>query len=217
VRPLAEHRGFVKLPIVIAAALGIGFVASAYLNFYQHQQANQAQAQLQGQITDLTYQIKQDHAAGLGATPTATPSPSATTTSQATTASPSPSASPAVAGTASVSISQFGVNFTVSDPIVDLTYAPVESGGLIVAALTTQSLLAKYPSCTPANAALGMLVRRPQGQTPRSQDKFMKTLGGYNFYYVAPLSYCTADTAGRNIIAADTAALSGTALPTLSQ
>lgn len=204
--------GSIKLWVIIAGTLSLGFIASAYLNFYQYQQAKQEQNQLQGQITDLTYQVKQDHSPGGDAST----SPSATPAA-GTSPSPSPGASPAVAGTASIQISQFGVNFTVSDPIVDLTYAPVESGGLIVAGLTTQSLLAKYPGCTPANAALGMLVRRPQGQAPRSQDKLIKSLGGYSFYYVAPLSYCTSDSAGRNIIAADSAALSGTALPTLSQ
>ncbi len=205
--------GSIKLWVVVAVVLGLGFVASAYLNFYQYQQANQEQSQLQGQITDLTYQVKQDHLPG-GDAYSPSPSPAANSGSSAS-PSPSPSPSPSVAGTASIKISQFGVNFTVSDPIVDLTYAPTESGGLIVAGLTTQSLLAKYPGCTPSNAALGMLVRRPTGETAPSHDKLVKNLGGYSFYYVAPLGYCTSDSAGRNIIAADSAALSGTALATL--
>lgn len=204
--------GFIKLSVVLVAVLGVGFIGSAYLNFYQHRQANQEQAQLQGQITDLTYQVKQDHAQGTAATPTPDES-----SQPVASAGPSPSASPAVAGTANVKISQFGVNFTVSDPITDLTYAPTESGGLIVAGFTTQGLLAKYPACTPKNAALGMLVRRPQGQSAPSHDQLIKNLGGYSYYYVAPLGYCTSDTNGRNTIAAASAALSGTALSTLSQ
>jgi hypothetical protein len=206
--------GFVSLPTIIAAALGIGFAASAYLNYSQYQAASQNQKLLQGQIVDLKYQVTQDHLAD------SSPSPSPTAKAVATTASPSPSpsssAAPAVAGTATVSISQFGVSLSASDPITDLTYAPVESGGLIVAGFTTQSLLAKYPNCK-ALTALGMLIRRPASQiAPYSDGKPIKTIGGYKFYYKASTAYCANDYAGENELAADRAAIANTTMPTLT-
>src|SRR6266536_149523 len=105
-----SERGSNKLSIVLASALSVGFIASAYLNFYQHQQSSQQQTLLQGQITDLKYQVNQDHAS---------PSPSA---SLLPTSLPSPSPSGTVAGTTSVDISQYAVKLTVADPIADLTY-----------------------------------------------------------------------------------------------
>jgi len=74
---------------VISIALGVGFVASVFLNFVQSQHAAQDHKLLQGEITDLRYQVNLDKVAAAGptaspvATPEASPSPS-----------PSPSASP---------------------------------------------------------------------------------------------------------------------------
>jgi hypothetical protein len=206
--------GFISLPTIIAAALGIGFAASAYLNYAQYQASQQNQKLLQGQIVDLKYQVNQDHLAMSGSTPSPSPSPEANTASTTTSPSPtpSPSSSPAVAGASTVSISQFGVNLAVAEPIADLTYTPITSGGLIVAGFTTESLIAKYPSCKPGTA-LGMLVRRPPSGSesiPRSGDKFIKQIGAYKFYFVPATSYCASTYAGANELAADRAAMANT-------
>jgi cytoskeletal protein RodZ len=204
-----SERGAIKLSVVLAAVLGVGFIASGYLNFAQHQQSVQEQSLLQGQITDLTYQLKQNQG-----TNSPSPSPASSSTSSSSPI-PSPSSSPAVAGTASLSISQFGVSFTVNDPIVDLTYAPEQSGSYTVAAFTTQSLLAKYPACKPG--VLGSLVRKPKNASASYNDKLIKAIGNFNYYYVQSYSYCATDTAGSNIVAADRAAVENSALPTLAQ
>jgi len=208
------ERGFVKLSVVLAVVFGIGFGASAYLNYAQHAASHQEQTQLQGQVNDLTYQLKQDAAGDPSDLPSPQPDP-------ASGASPSPSpttspvSTPAVAGTASVKIAQFGVSFTVTDPIVDLTYAPEPDGSYIVAAFTTQSLLAKYPVCKAG--VLGSLVRKPIQAAKSADDTYIKTLNGFKYYYVAAFGYCASDQAGRDSIAADRAAVQNGALPTLVQ
>jgi hypothetical protein len=95
-----SQRGAVSLPTLVAVVLGLGFGASAYLNYSQYTRTQQDKKLLNGEITDLKYQVVQDH---LGTTPTpssspgnsAAPSPSSTPGAGAT---PSPSQSPAVAG-----------------------------------------------------------------------------------------------------------------------
>ena len=133
-----KDRGFVKLSVVLAVVFGIGFGASAYLNYAQHEASKQEQTQLQGQVTDLTYQLKQDTGASANPAPSSSNQPDPSP-------SPSPSTTPAVAGTASIAISQFGVHFTVTDPVTDLTYSPEPSGDYTVAAFTTQSLRPNTP------------------------------------------------------------------------
>lgn len=76
-------RGFVKLPVVIAGALGAGFAASVFLNYVQHERAAQDEKQLQGQITDLQYQVNLDRQSKASPSPSPTPD-----------ASPSPSPTP---------------------------------------------------------------------------------------------------------------------------
>jgi uncharacterized protein YgiM (DUF1202 family) len=93
--------GTIKLSVVIAAVLGLGFGSSAFLNYQQHQQADQDKKLLQGEIVDLRYQLKQDQLAAAGGSPS--PSPSASPSpdpSASPTASPSPqpSTTPAVLG-----------------------------------------------------------------------------------------------------------------------
>jgi cytoskeletal protein RodZ len=74
---------------VIAAALGLGFGASAFLNVAQFQRADQERKLMQGEITDLRYQVDQDKKNGTADAATPSPSPSGSPT-------PSPSASPQV-------------------------------------------------------------------------------------------------------------------------
>lgn len=204
------ERGEIKLSIVLASVFAAAFLASAYLNYAQHEASQQEQTQLQGQITDLTYQLKQNQT-GSSATgsPSPSPSPSATPT-------PSPTSTATQAtNNATIKVSQFGVHFTVSDPIGDLTYAPEQSGSYEIAAFTTQSLLAKYPDCQPG--VLGSLVRKPKGAAASSADDFIKTIGNYNYYYLTAYGYCTSDQSGRDTIAADRAAIQDSALPSLAQ
>jgi hypothetical protein len=201
------ERGAITLSTIIAIVLGIGFCASAYLNYAQHQRSSQDESLLQGQITDLKYQLNQDGVSSPSPSPVASTDPSP---------SPSPSSSPAVAGTAVVPISQFSVKFTANDPITDLTYQPEQSGAYIVAAFTTQSLVAKYQACHAG--AIGSLVRKPQNAYPSGADSDLhKTIGGYKYYYVTPGYYCAGTTAGRNEIAQDEAQLKNDLQQTLTQ
>jgi hypothetical protein len=74
-----SQRGAISLPVVIAAVLGLGFGASAYLNYAQYQRAEQDKKLLGGEITDLKYQVELDKKSGQASPtppPTGTPSPS---------------------------------------------------------------------------------------------------------------------------------------------
>lgn len=81
---MTSQRGSIKLSIVIATVFGLGLAASMYLNYSQATNAAQDHKLLQGQITDLRYQVNQDIAASAGPSPTptplATPDPSPTPT-----------------------------------------------------------------------------------------------------------------------------------------
>ncbi len=197
-RVMDSRGGLPILYVVITAALGLGLLASGYLNYYQSQQARQTQQLLQGQITDLNYQVKLDQAK---LSPSSSTSPSLSPSS-------SPAALPAAAVTATVVFSQLGANVTASAPVADLTYTYTTVNVLAVAELTATSLAAN-PACKPG--ALGLLVRRPLGDAPQtSQSHFIKKLGNYNFYYVPATTSCNA------AVAADQAALMNTILPTLA-
>jgi len=92
---LRSNQGFIKLQIIISIALGLGFGASAFLNYQQHQRAEQDKKLLQGEITDLRYQREQDQKASTSPSPSASPSASP---SPDTSPTPTPSSTPAVAG-----------------------------------------------------------------------------------------------------------------------
>jgi hypothetical protein len=200
-----------KLLLVITVTFGVGFLASAYLNFHQHQLASQDKKLLQGEITDLRYQLKQD---SVSPSPSTTPDP---LPSESPMPSPSPSESPAVAGTNSVGISQLGIKLTASDPVADLTYGMAKSGAYDVAALTTQSLVAKYSGCKPSNTnnALGFVVRKKPGVS--SSGELVKRLGDWNYFYVKPSGSCATDAAGNNALAAARAAVKNAVMPTMAQ
>jgi hypothetical protein len=197
-----------KLLTVMAITFAIGFVASAYLNYHQHQLAAQEKKLLQGEITDLRYQMKQDKAASPSPSPSEDPEP---------TASPSPSESPAVAGANIITISQLDIKLTASDPVADLTYGMANSGVYKVAALTTQSLVAKYSGCRPSdtNNALGQIVRKEPGRA--SSGTLVKKLGNWNYFYIAPSGSCATDAAGNNALAAARAAVKNAVMPTIAQ
>ncbi len=199
------------LLIVIAATLGVGLAASAYLNYNQYQKSSQIQRELKGQITDLRYQLRIDQKQAA-----ASPSPSPGITA-GNAAAPAPAASPGVLGAQTVDLTQLGVKLTVGDPIADLTYDHELVGSLQVANLTTSSLVAKYPACKPGTA-LGMVVRRPLNSKPSSSStKFLKTFGKFNFYYVPSTGNCGGTPAGQAAVTAAKSALVNTVLPTLSQ
>ncbi len=96
-----NQRGSINLPVVIAAVFGIGLAASMYLNYNQNKTAEQDRKLMQGQITDLRYQVKQDSlASASSASPT--PTPLATPDSSPT---PTPSPTPVLgASTAKATI-----------------------------------------------------------------------------------------------------------------
>ncbi len=89
---MKNQRGFVSLPIVIAAVFGIGLAASMYLNYSQFKASDQDRKLMQGEITDLRYQVKQDSLAS-ASSPSPTPSPLATPEPKAT-STPAPSSTP---------------------------------------------------------------------------------------------------------------------------
>jgi hypothetical protein len=101
-----SQRGAINLPTLVAVVLGLGFGASAYLNYSQYTRTQQDKKLLNGEITDLKYQVVQDHL-GSSPAPSASPSsspsgsPSPTPSSSAT---PAPTQSPAVAGASTKTI-----------------------------------------------------------------------------------------------------------------
>ena len=199
---MSQRRSGHNLLVVIAVTLGLGLVASAYLNYIQYGRAKDDKVALTGQLTDLRYQLKQDH---LTPSPSSTPSPS-----------PTPSGTPAVLGTTAVNFIQLGVAVSATDPIADLTYSYQLVGGLAVANLTTTGLVAQYPTCKPGTA-LGQLVRRPKTSRAAATSKLIKSFGDYNYYYVAAAGNCATDTSGRATVVAAKAALIDAILPTLVQ
>jgi hypothetical protein len=203
-----NERGEINITMIVAIVLGLGLVASAYLNYYQNTQSLQSQKLMQGQITDLRYQVNQDRL-GSVASPEPSPTPVAV---------PDPTSPPApvVAGTAIVNLTQLGVKLTVTDPLVDLTYDMATSGTYPVAALSTRSLIAKYSACKPSsnNNALGYIVQKKLGI--KSTGTLIKQLGSYNYFYIAATSFCASDQSGRDALAAARAAVKNAALPTLA-
>lgn len=209
---MTDQRGSISLPIIIAATLGLGLVASVYLNYVQHQSAQQDRKLLQGEITDLRYQVRQDQQAAAGI-PSTSPTPTPLATPETT-----PTPTPAVAGTGSVSISQLGIKFTVAEPVADLTYDWVPSGTYHVAALSTRALLSKYPACKPStiNNALGFIVQKKAVPGVSSTGVLIRQAGIYNYYYIKPTSFCAPDQAGKDTLAAARAAIKNVTLPTLT-
>lgn len=204
-----NQRGAISLLLILAITFGVGLAASAYLNYYQFQRAEQDRQLLERQVTDLRYQVNQNQLAS--ASPSVSPTPTPLATPEGT-----PTPTPQVAGTASVSISQYGVKLTVSDPVADLTYDMVKNGIYTVSGLSTRALIAKYPACAPSasNNALGQIVQKKHGQ--KSTGVLIKQVGVYDYFYIAPSGYCAPDQAGRNELAAARAAVKNAALPTLT-
>jgi uncharacterized protein YgiM (DUF1202 family) len=92
----------------------VGFGASAYLNIAQQQRADQDKKLLQGEITDLRYQLGQDKLASA-----TSPSPSPAASPDATPA-PSPSNTPAVLGSSTKTVKTAGnvhTDASASSPI----------------------------------------------------------------------------------------------------
>lgn len=175
---MAGRHPVATLTIVIAGAFGVGFAASAYLNYVQFQRAQDDQRQLQGTITDLRYQLAQDSQASPSPSASVTPSPS-----------PSPTQTPPpVLGAQALPLPQLGITLTATDPLTDLTFSYQLISGLAVANLTTTSLIPGGSKCGPG--ALGQLVRRPLSSRASSASVFIKRLGNYNFYYVSPTFTC---------------------------
>ncbi|GAC1372467.1 MAG: hypothetical protein NVSMB39_6680 [Candidatus Saccharimonadales bacterium] len=203
---MIANSGKINVMAAVALALGLGLAASVYLNIKQSQRAVDDHNLLQGQITDLQYQVKKDAEAS---------APAPSTPTRLATPEPSPTPAPVVAGTSSINVSQLGIKLTASDPVADLTYDMTTSGAYPVAALSTRALISKYPTCKPsaANTALGFIVQKKTGFT--STGKLIKQAGIYNYFYIAPIGFCAADTDGRNTLAAARAAVMNAVLPTL--
>jgi hypothetical protein len=202
-----NQSGKITFTAVLAVVLSLGLSGSAYLNYMQHQRAQEDHALMQGQITDLRYQLKKDAEASAVAPPTPTP---------LATPEPTPTPAPVVAGTTSISLAQLGIKLTAADPVADITYDMTKSGAYPVAALSTRALIAKYPACTPSasNNALGFIVQKKTGLA--STGKLIKQAGIYNYFYIAPTGFCAADQDGRNTLAAARAAVKNAVLPTLT-
>jgi hypothetical protein len=124
----------------------LGLCGSAWFNVQQHAQGLQDKKALSDQLATLKNQVQQQ--------PVATPTPSV-----------DPADAPLLAGQSRVSLSVFGANIIVVDPISDLVYGTVKYNGADTIGFTTQSLLAKYPGCKAG--ALGTLVRTKVSSTPK--------------------------------------------------
>jgi hypothetical protein len=95
---MESQKGAVKLSVVVAAVLGFGFSASAFLNISQHQRAEQERKLMQGEIVDLRYQVQQDKLASDHPSPSPSPSPDSLADIPSDSPTPSPGATPAVLG-----------------------------------------------------------------------------------------------------------------------
>jgi hypothetical protein len=76
---MGPGRSTTKLWILCSIVLGIGFLAAAYLNYFQYQRSQDTQRQLSGTITDLKYQVEQDakrKQPEVSQSPTVSPTPS---------------------------------------------------------------------------------------------------------------------------------------------
>jgi hypothetical protein len=178
-----------------------------------------------GAATAFLFTERPDHEV-LSAHTVSSPSPSSSN-------SPTPSASsaPSLAGLTIVKISLFDVRLGATDPIADLVYGSVK-GSPNTVAFTTETLSAKYADCKAG--ALGTMTRSKATPTPTprrtaspsasprasaspglSTTGFIKSIGGYDYYYHRPAFSCVTDRAGRDTVAAAKAALVNAALPTL--
>jgi hypothetical protein len=167
------------------------------------------------------------HSDNVAIPPAATPTPAPNTSPSGPT--------PIVAGTASIRVLLYDATLTLTDPVTDLVYGPVKDGSNTWAGFTTKSLLARYPSCKAG--ALGTLVRvkapspspSPSPRTspspspspspsrsPSIKQPFKKTINGYTYTYRPAYFDCTTDQAGRDMLAADRAAIINGVIPTLS-
>jgi hypothetical protein len=191
---MSRRRPATRLWIFLTCVFALGFGAAGYLNYVQYQRARDDHAQLTGTITDLQYQVAQDHKST--PTPSASPSPSG---------SPSPSPSPTVLAAQSLALTELGLHLSTSAPLTDLTYQYQQISGLAVANLTTAALIKSTTTCGPG--ALGSLVRRPITYKPTSLSKLVKTVGSYTYYYVAPVKACAKDPVTTAALLADKTAL----------
>jgi hypothetical protein len=197
----------------IITFLFLGFCASALLNVVQNDRAERDKKILSDQLFDLQ---RQKHAHVLPSHETG-----ASTTS-------GHGDFPAVAGQSTITVSLFNIKLAAADPITDLVYGEVKTGGVTGAGFTTEALLAEYSACKAG--ALGTLVRTKAAptsspkptpsrtplptKTPTNQP-FSKTVGGYTYTYKSPAFTCVTDKPGRDTVAAAVAALKNQALPTL--
>jgi len=146
---------------------------------------------------------------------------------------PTPTDTPLVAGQAAIKISTYHIKLVASDPITDLVYGDNQYNGATEIGFTTETLLAKYPACKPG--ALGYLLRTKSRATPSTtpqpspssnyyyaphttlyNQKFFKTVGGYTYTYVNPVSNCASDGDGQNAVIQAKSALISDALPTIT-
>ncbi|MEO7617470.1 MAG: hypothetical protein ABIS59_01365 [Candidatus Saccharibacteria bacterium] len=206
-----SERGAINILAVCAIVFGLGLAASAFLNFFQAQRAADERTQLKGQITDLTYQIAQDHKAA--ANPTASNTSSPTPTSSAT-STPSPSVTPDASAPKSLSLKELGVSVAAADPVSDLIYAYMPSGGVPTIGFTTSSLQTKYPKCSAS--FLGLITKHPNGTKVKSIEHLIKTIGASSYYYVPASVECATDADGKSLRAKLMQAVSTTVIGSLN-
>jgi hypothetical protein len=129
----------------------LGFGASAYLNYSQYTRTQQDKKLLNGEITDLKYQVVQDH---LGSTPTpsasVSPSPSGSPSpgpSPSASATPAPSQSPAVAGASTKTIIRQG-NIHSAASTSSSTLVPYQNVAVGTSVTTIGDPVGKYQQIT---------------------------------------------------------------------
>ena len=185
-----SERGAVNILVVCAIVFGLGLAASGFLNIFQAQRAADERTQLKGQITDLTYQVDQDRKAASSHPNTTSPTPSSSPL-----VSTSPSTPPSGAVQKTVALTELGVSVTASDPVSDLIYTYMPSGGVPTVGFTTSALVSKYPKCTAS--FIGLITKHPNGSSVKSIEHLIKSIGTNSYYYVPASVECAPDADGR--------------------
>ena len=206
-----SERGSINILMVCAVVFAVGLGASAFLNYYQAQRAADERTQLKGQISDLTYQIVQDHKASTARTSINTPNPTPSGTPSATV---TPSVTPAPSITKMLTLKELGISVTASDPVIDLTYTYMPSGGVPTVGFTSTSLQTKYPKCTAS--FLGLITKHPNGSQVKSIEHLIKSIGISAYYYVPASVECATNPDGMALRAKLMQAVSTTVIGSLN-
>jgi cytoskeletal protein RodZ len=165
--PPRSKAGKVLGTILVLVLLAVG--AAAFFGFQAYQTISDEKTQQDADLTSLRRQLAEAQA-----TPAPTVAPSPT---------PAPTPIPAV------TLKEFGVSFTPTSDIADVTASYVASGKAF--GFTSKSLAAKGADCA-APGALGGLSRVAKGAAAPAATAKVATVGAYDYYLSASSAGCAA-------------------------